>query len=82
MKSRFGGAMLVAVGMVLGGALSSYDRITVATAAPESQQSTDDGSDTDALNQLRTIKTQVKEINAILHSGNLRVVVVINPENP
>ena len=82
MNSRFGGAMLVAVGMVLGAALSSYDRITVATAAPESQESREDGSGTEVLDQLRTIKTQVKEINDVLHSGNLRVVVVINPENP
>jgi hypothetical protein len=77
MKNRFGGAMLIAVGMVLGGAMSSYDRITVATAAPESRQ---DGSDAEALDLLRAIKTQTKEVNEILHSGKLQVVVAINPD--
>jgi hypothetical protein len=79
MKSCLGAAMLIAVGMVLGGALSSHDRITVATAA---QGSREDGSDAEALDLLRTIKTQTKEVNELLHSGKLRVVVVINPDTP
>jgi hypothetical protein len=73
MNRRFGWAMLVAAGMVVGYALSSYDRTDVALAAAEEQ-------DIDVVNQLKDIKTQVKEINTFLRSGTLRVVVVINPD--
>jgi hypothetical protein len=75
MKSRLTGAILLAIGMVLGGVIGSYDRMAVATA---SQDIREDGADVSA--QLQAIKTQVTEINTLLHSGTLRVVVVINPD--
>jgi hypothetical protein len=76
MSRRFGWAMLVAAGMVLGGALGSYEKIH---AAPARDAAADD-QDADLAEQLREVKTEVKEINKLLHSGTLRVVVVINPD--
>jgi hypothetical protein len=77
MKRCFGGAILIAVGMILGGVLSSHDKIAVATAA---QGAREDAGDAEALDLLRAIKTQVKEVNEVLHSGKLTVVVAINPD--
>jgi hypothetical protein len=74
MKRRFGWAMLVAVGMVFGCALGSYESGHAAPPARDAEEQV-----TDVADQLKDIKTQVKEINTLLHSGTLRVVVVINP---
>jgi len=76
MSRRFGWAMLVAAGMVLGGALTSHERIHVASA----RGAATDDQDLELADQVKEIKTQVKEINKFLHSGTLRVVVVINPD--
>ncbi len=78
MSRRFGWAMLVAVGMVFGGAWGSYEKIH---AAPAREAAADD-QDAELADQVREIKTEVKEINKLLHSGTLRVVVVINPDAP
>jgi hypothetical protein len=76
MNRRFGGALLVAVGMVLGAALGPFERTH---AAPADDQDTIavDGSVAD---QLKDIRTCVKDINTLLHSGSVRVVVLINPD--
>jgi hypothetical protein len=79
MNRHFGWAMLVAAGVVLGAALGSYER-TPAAAQAQDAEVVDRRAD--VVEQLKDIKTQVKEINAVLHSGNLRVVVVINPAKP
>jgi hypothetical protein len=76
MSRRFGWAMLVAAGMVFGGALGSYEK---SHAAPAQDAAADD-QDANLADQLREVKTEVKEINKLLHSGTLRVVVVINPD--
>jgi hypothetical protein len=74
MSRRFGWSLLVVAGMVLGCALGSYERTHVATAA--------DSDDQVALlvDQLKEIKTQVKDINSLLHNGRVKVVVLINPD--
>ena len=75
MSRRFGWAMLVAVGIVWGGALNSYDRTHAATA----RNTAAEDQDMDAADQLREIKTQVKEINALLRSGTIRVITLGGP---
>ena len=77
MGRRFGWAMLVAAGIVFGGALGSYEKIH---AAPARDAAADDQDTTELADQVREIKNEVKEINKLLHSGTLRVVVVINPD--
>ncbi len=78
MSRRFGWAMLVATGMVLGGALGSHERIH---AAPARDTAADD-QDMEIADQLKECRTQLKEINKLLQSGTLRVVVAINPDAP
>jgi hypothetical protein len=68
--------MLVAAGMVFGGAWGSYEKLHAAPA----RDAADDQDATELADQVRTIKTEVREINKLLHSGTLRVVVVINPD--
>ena len=41
-----------------------------------------DDQDTDLVDQVRETKNELKEINKLLHSGTLRVMVVINPDAP
>jgi hypothetical protein len=76
MSRHFGWAMLIAAGMVLGGVLGSYER---SHAAPARDAAADE-QDVDLADQVREIKNEVKEINKLLQSGKLRVVVVINPD--
>jgi hypothetical protein len=78
MNRRFGWAMLIAAGMVLGGALGFYERTPA--AAPRDAEPAEERAD--VVEQLKDIKAQVKEINTFLRSGNLRVVVIINPDKP
>jgi hypothetical protein len=77
MNRRLGWAMLVAAGMVLGLALSGYQRTD---AAPPTARNAAEEQAAEIAVQLADIKTQVKEINSFLRSGTLRVVVVINPD--
>ena len=79
MNRRFSWAILVAVGMILGYALGSHERAQTVHAAPKARAENQDG---DLADQLGEIKTQVEKINTLLHSGTLRVVVVINPDSP
>jgi hypothetical protein len=76
MNRQFGWAMLVAVGMVFGCALSSYEKTS---AAPPKQDVEE--QDPDIARQLKDIRTYVKEINTVLHSGSVRVVVLLNPDS-
>ncbi len=80
MSRRFGWAMLVAAGMVFGGALGSYERIHAAPA--RDRDAAVDDQDTDLVDQMREVKNELKDINKLLHSGTLRVMVVINPDAP
>jgi len=78
MSRRFCWAMLVAAGMVLGCALIGYGG-TDGPQPPTGDVAADDQT-AEIAEQLNEIKTQVKQINAILRSGTLTVVVAINPE--
>ncbi len=79
MNRRFGWALLVAVGMVLGYVLNSLDG-TGTVLTPQRAHAREQNGD--LADQIGEIKTQVKEINTLLKSGKLRVVVAINPEAP
>ena len=81
MNHRFGGAMLVAAGIVLGCALSSYEGIHAA-AAPAEEEEAADVRDPNVADQLKAIRAQLKEINTQLHTGTIKVVVVMNPDQP
>jgi hypothetical protein len=77
MNRRFGWALLVAAGILLGFVSSSYQRTNAGTlSAPAADADT---ADADAVVQLKEIKAQLKEINTMLRTGAARVTVVINP---
>jgi hypothetical protein len=78
MNRRFCWAMLVAAATVLGCALMGSAR-TDAAPPPPTDAAADDQT-ADIADQLKDIKAQVRDINALLHSGNLTVIVAINPE--
>jgi hypothetical protein len=78
MSRRFCWAMLVAAGTVLGCALIGYGRTDA--APPSTPDTVADDQTAEIASQLQDIKTQVKEINTLLHSGTLTVVVAINPD--
>ena len=78
MNRSFGWSMLVAAGMVLGCGLSSHESIQAAPAAPEEVAAKEQQAE--LAGQLKDIKKQVAEINALLHNGSIKVVVVLNPE--
>ncbi len=77
MSRRLVGAMLVTAGIVFGMTLDRCATPEVAQAATRAESA--EGPD-DVAAELKVIKTQVKEINKLLQSGTLRVVVVINPD--
>ena len=79
MNRRFASAMLVAVGVLLGLASSSYQRSEMGPAAARAAD-VEDPQDREVVAQLKEINTQLKEINTLLHSGKLRVIDVINPD--
>jgi hypothetical protein len=78
MSRRFGLAVLVAASMMIGYALNSPQHSTPMEFAPKANAA--DG-DVNVAGQLDEIKVQVSEINRLLKSGTLKVVVVINPES-
>ncbi len=73
----FGWALLVATGIAIGAALGP--RENTRAAAPSGRELSADEQGANMADQLKDIRTQVKEINTLLHSGTLKVVVVINP---
>ena len=73
MHRRFGWAMLIAAGIVIGCALGSLQGTHAASPVRDAED-----QEAATAEQLRELKTQVKEINTLLHSGNLRVVIVMN----
>jgi hypothetical protein len=78
MSRRFCWAMLAAAGIVLGCALNSYERISA--APPEAPDAPTQDQVADLIDHLKDIRTQVKEINALLHTGNVKVVLMINSD--
>ena len=80
MKRRFGWAMLVAAGIVFACAINRYESMCAAAAAESDAVA--EAPDTKVVDQLKDIRTQLKEINTLLHSGTVKVVVVLNPDKP
>jgi hypothetical protein len=77
MKRQFFWAIVIAGSALFGGVLATHQPSRAGTpAAAETEQQDENANLAD---QLREIKSQVKEINTLLHSGTLRVVVVMNP---
>ncbi len=79
MNRRFGWAMLVAFGVLVGLASSSYQRSHAEPPAAETAGA-ENSHDADVLSELKEIKTQLKEINTQLHTGAIKVIVLMNPD--
>jgi hypothetical protein len=79
MKRHFLWATVIAASALFGGVFSTYQPSRAGASATADND--DQDQTTDLADQLREIKSQVKEINTLLHSGTLRVVVVMNPPN-
>jgi enamine deaminase RidA (YjgF/YER057c/UK114 family) len=75
MKRYLGWTLLVAAGLLLGVASSSYQRSN-ADSPPPTADSGDVNADTVAV--LKEIRAQLKEINAHLNTGVTKVTVVMN----
>ena len=80
MNRRFGWAILVAIGILLGYASNPYQRTSAGPVAEPTADS--DPQQAEILDQLKDIKTELKELNAMLRTGEARVTVVINPSRP
>jgi hypothetical protein len=77
MNRRFCLAMLVAAGMVLGCGLNGCDK-TSAASATDQESAEDERQAADAIAQLKEVNNQLRQMNAFLRSGQMRVVPVIN----
>lgn len=75
----FYAAILVAIGMALGYALSSHERMGQAQAA---QEASADDQNLDVLDELKGIRQEAKEIKLFLQSGKLVVTAPIYPDAP
>jgi hypothetical protein len=77
MNRGFHAAILLAIGMALGYALSSYQRtdsVAAAQAAPADDQNMD------VMDELKGIRAEAKEIKLFLKSGKLIVTAPIYPD--
>jgi hypothetical protein len=84
MKRCFGWSLLLMVGILLGMAISPL-QVTHADPSDDDSQATDTAkSDANAnmLSEMRQIKGQLKEINAYLRTGVVKVHVLMNPDQP
>ena len=78
MIRRFGWVLLVGAGVVLGGVLNLHQGTDAGAVAASADDDTRAGAE--SLQQLKEINTQLKEINSLLHTGLVKVVVVLNPD--
>jgi hypothetical protein len=74
MRRCFGWAMILAIGILLGGALNSHQSTNA-----EPPADADAATNADALAELKEIKAQLKEVNSFLRTGVVRVFVNMNP---
>jgi hypothetical protein len=84
MKRCFGWSLCLTVGILLGMASSPY-QVTHADPTADDQSADSDAPKAGpaaTLAELKEIKTQLKEINAHLHTGVVKVNVLMNPELP
>jgi hypothetical protein len=78
MRRYFCWALLVAAGLLLGVASSSFQRSNAQT--PPEAVADSANVNGDAVAELREIKAQLKEINTQLRTGVTKVFVVMNPD--
>lgn len=80
MKRCLGWSLILAIGILLGGALNSHQ---ATNAEPPADKATTDAdtaaANADALAELKEIKSQLKDINSFLRTGVVRVFVNMNP---
>jgi hypothetical protein len=74
MNRCFGWAILVALGMVLGFALGSYQR-PMAVAQATADAASD--SDADVMEQLKEMNVHLKRIDNVLNTGTVKVLTVM-----
>jgi hypothetical protein len=80
MYRRFAWAALVAAGVLTGFMLSAYQKTAAEPPAPAVANA--DEPEARAVVELKEIKCQLKEINTLLHTGMVKVVVILNPDKP
>jgi hypothetical protein len=71
--------VVLAVGGILLGCLSTVHPLT-SVAQPVPAMDAAGSSHEETMNQLREINAQLKELSTLLCSGQVRVIVVINPD--
>jgi hypothetical protein len=76
MKRHFFWALLAAC-TLFGGVLATRQPSRAQSSA--AAEADDQDKSAELADEVRELKSQVKEINTLLHSGTLRVVVVMNP---
>jgi hypothetical protein len=80
MSRRLEWVLMVAAGVAAGFAFGSYQPSNA--EPPPSAVASKDADDTiEQLKEIKEIKAQVQDINTLLHSGKLRVVVAIYPDS-
>lgn len=80
MIRRFGWALLVGAGVLLGGALNMYQDTVAAPPSARASSEEQTKGEAEAVHQLKEINAQLKEINTLLRTGTLKVIVVLNPD--
>jgi hypothetical protein len=80
MHRRFGWAILLAIGILLGYAANPHERTNAGAVAQPAIDA--DPQQTEIINQLKDVKAELKTLNAMFRTGEARVVVVINPSRP
>jgi hypothetical protein len=75
MNRCLGWAMLLLAGMAIGYTFGSHDPVAMA------QPGGGDDPAAEIVAELKEIKSEAKEINLLLHSGKMRVIVPIYPDS-
>ncbi len=81
--NRLGCATLVAIGILLGAASSSYLRSDLGTRTARAAVADDESSQNrEIIAQLKELNAQLKDMNTFLQAGKLRVYNILNPGYP
>jgi hypothetical protein len=81
MIRRFGWVLLVGAGVLLGGTLNPYQNTDAAPPPPAGASSEEETKGrAESVHQLKEINAQLKEINVLLRTGTVKVIVVLNPD--
>lgn len=79
MKRTIGCVVLVVIGMAIGYGITVYERTCTTVSAAE--QSSADDQNTDVLDELKGIRSELKDIKAFIKSGKMVVIAPIYPDN-